>query len=83
MTNSSTLACFGARRILFGSYSNVFPAGWRADRAAEHRAALQAAGVDAAAPIGASLSSRRRQRERENTFAAPRAVPAISGGAPL
>jgi len=44
----STLASFGARRILFGSDSNVFPAGWRADRAAEHRAALQAAGASVA-----------------------------------
>lgn len=44
----STLACFGAGRILFGSDSNVFPAGWRADRAAEHRAALVAAGASEA-----------------------------------
>jgi hypothetical protein len=41
----SSLACFGAKRILFGSDSNVFPAGWRTDRAAEHRAALRAAGA--------------------------------------
>jgi hypothetical protein len=32
---------------LFGSDSNVFPAGWRADRAQAHRQALQAAGADA------------------------------------
>ena len=45
----ATLACFGPQRILFGSDSNVFPAGWRADRAQAHRLALQAAGADAAA----------------------------------
>lgn len=45
----STLAVYGSSRILFGSDSNVFPAGWRADRAREHRAALAAAGADAAA----------------------------------
>lgn len=43
------LAVYGAKRILFGSDSNVFPAGWRADRAREQRAALEAAGADAAA----------------------------------
>jgi predicted TIM-barrel fold metal-dependent hydrolase len=43
----SVLACFGPQRILFGSDSNVFPAGWRADRAQAHRQALQAAGADA------------------------------------
>jgi predicted TIM-barrel fold metal-dependent hydrolase len=59
----STLACFGARRILFGSDSNVFPAGWRADRAAEHRAALQAAGAsDADAEAIFSANARRLLR---------------------
>lgn len=43
------LGVFGPERILFGTDSNVFPAGWRADRLAEQRAALAAAGADAAA----------------------------------
>lgn len=41
------LGVLGPERILFGTDSNVFPAGWRADRLAEQRAALQAAGADA------------------------------------
>jgi predicted TIM-barrel fold metal-dependent hydrolase len=41
------LGVFGARRILFGTDSNVFPAGWRADRLNEQRAALDAAGASA------------------------------------
>lgn len=43
------LGVFGPERILFGTDSNVFPAGWRADRLAEQRAALAEAGADAAA----------------------------------
>jgi predicted TIM-barrel fold metal-dependent hydrolase len=43
------LAVFGPERILFGTDSNVFPAGWRDDRLVEQRAALQQAGADAAA----------------------------------
>jgi predicted TIM-barrel fold metal-dependent hydrolase len=39
------LDVFGPRRILFGTDSNVFPAGWRADRLAEQREALQRAGA--------------------------------------
>jgi predicted TIM-barrel fold metal-dependent hydrolase len=35
----------GPERILFGTDSNVFPAGWRADRYREQRAALQELGV--------------------------------------
>lgn len=41
------LAVFGAQRILFGTDSNTFPAGWRADRLAEQRRALSELGVGA------------------------------------
>jgi uncharacterized protein len=41
------LGVFGPKRILFGTDSNVFPAGWRADRLAEQRAALESAGASA------------------------------------
>jgi len=41
------LEVYGPRRILFGTDSNTFPAGWRADRHAEQRAALQEAGASA------------------------------------
>ena len=37
------LGVFGPERILFGTDSNTFPAGWRADRFAEQREALGAA----------------------------------------
>jgi len=37
------LGVFGPERILFGTDSNTFPAGWRADRLAEQREALGAA----------------------------------------
>jgi uncharacterized protein len=37
------LEVFGPERILFGTDSNTFPAGWRADRLAEQREALAAA----------------------------------------
>jgi predicted TIM-barrel fold metal-dependent hydrolase len=37
------LEVFGPERILFGTDSNAFPAGWRADRLAEQREALGAA----------------------------------------
>jgi len=40
-----TLAVFGAERILFGTDSNVFPAGWRKDRLDEQQAAFRAAGA--------------------------------------
>jgi len=43
------LGVFGPERILFGTDSNVFPAGWRDDRLVEQRAALQQAGADGAA----------------------------------
>ena len=39
---------FGPKRVLFGTDSNVFPAGWRADRLAEQRSALESAGASAA-----------------------------------
>ncbi len=39
------LDVFGARRILFGTDSNVFPGGWRTDRLAEQRAILDGLGV--------------------------------------
>lgn len=41
----TALRVFGPRRILFGTDSNVFPAGWRADRLAEQRAVLAQLGV--------------------------------------
>jgi len=43
------LEAFGPERILFGTDSNVFPAGWRAERVTEQRAALEAAGASTAA----------------------------------
>jgi uncharacterized protein len=42
------LGVFGPKRILFGTDSNVFPAGWRADRLTEQRSALESAGASAA-----------------------------------
>jgi len=39
------LEVFGAERVLFGTDSNVFPAGWRAERLAEQREALGALDV--------------------------------------
>ena len=39
------LGVFGAEGILFGTDSNVFPAGWRADRLTEQREAMTAAGA--------------------------------------
>ncbi len=47
-----TLEVFGPERILFGTDSNTFPAGWRADRLQEQRAALVS--------IRASASDRER-----------------------
>jgi predicted TIM-barrel fold metal-dependent hydrolase len=44
-----TLGVFGHERILFGTDSNVFPAGWRAERLAEQRDALTALGASAEA----------------------------------
>lgn len=41
------LGALGPERVLFGTDSNVFPAGWRADRLAEQRAALTEAGASA------------------------------------
>lgn len=43
-----TLEVYGPRRVLFGTDSNTFPAGWRRDRLDEQRAALSEAGADAA-----------------------------------
>jgi predicted TIM-barrel fold metal-dependent hydrolase len=40
------LAVFGPERILFGTDSNVFPAGWRADRLSDQRAALASLGAE-------------------------------------
>ncbi|MBL8860447.1 MAG: amidohydrolase [Planctomycetes bacterium] len=40
------LEVFGRDRILFGTDSNTFPAGWRQDRHAEQRRALLEAGAD-------------------------------------
>ena len=39
------LQSLGPERILFGTDSNVFPAGWRADRLRDQRAALQTLGL--------------------------------------
>lgn len=44
----AALAVVGPGRILFGTDSNVFPAGWRADRLEEQRASLERLGVAAA-----------------------------------
>ncbi len=41
-----SLDVLGPARILFGTDSNVFPAGWRSDRMEEQQAALSAAGAD-------------------------------------
>lgn len=41
------LDVFGPDRILFGTDSNVFPAGWRAERLAEQRAILDDLGLSA------------------------------------
>jgi len=41
-----SLEVFGRERILFGTDSNTFPAGWRKDRHDEQRRALVAAGAD-------------------------------------
>jgi hypothetical protein len=40
------LGVFGPERILFGTDSNVFPAGWRADRLDEQRTALASFQLD-------------------------------------
>lgn len=40
-----TLDVLGPARVLFGTDSNVFPAGWRAERLAEQREALSSAGA--------------------------------------
>jgi hypothetical protein len=44
----TTLETFGPERILFGTDSNVFPAGWRADRHEGQREALDLLGTSAA-----------------------------------
>lgn len=43
-----SLDVFGAKRILFGTDSNTFPAGWRNDRYEEQHAALASTGADVA-----------------------------------
>ena len=43
-----TLDVFGARRVLFGTDSNTFPAGWRRERYEEQRTLLASASVNAA-----------------------------------
>jgi uncharacterized protein len=40
------LGVFGAERVLFGTDSNVFPAGWRADRLREQQSALASLGAE-------------------------------------
>ena len=53
------LGVFGPERVIFGTDSGVFPAGWRADRLADQRAALAAAGasaVDQAAVFGGNAA---------------------------
>jgi len=42
-----TLDVFGPSRILFGTDSNIFPAGWRRDRFEEQSALLDEVGLDA------------------------------------
>ncbi len=42
---AASLRALGPRRILFGTDSNTFPAGWRADRYREQRALLDELGV--------------------------------------
>lgn len=44
----SALKVFGPERVIFGTDSNVFPAGWRAERRDEQREVLSALGVPAA-----------------------------------
>ncbi len=39
------LEAFGPKRVLFGTDSNTFPAGWRAERRAEQQTALEQVGV--------------------------------------
>jgi predicted TIM-barrel fold metal-dependent hydrolase len=43
-----TIEVFGHERILFGTDSNTFPAGWRKDRFEEQHAALLALGASVA-----------------------------------
>jgi len=53
------LEVFGPERVLFGTDSNVFPAGWRAERLAEQREALGALGLsdaDQAAIFGGNAA---------------------------
>ena len=53
------LEVFGAERVLFGTDSNVFPAGWRAERLAEQREAMGALDVseeDQAAIFGGNAA---------------------------
>jgi len=45
---AASLRVLGPRRILFGTDSNTFPAGWRAERYREQRALLGELGVSAA-----------------------------------
>lgn len=58
------LAVFGPERILFGTDSNVFPAGWRRDRYDEQRAALNSLELDAAALDAISGGNARRLLKR-------------------
>ena len=62
------LDVFGPRRILFGTDSSVFPAGWRRERLEEQRAILEDLGLsgeDRAAILGGNA---------ERLYGAPRAV---------
>jgi predicted TIM-barrel fold metal-dependent hydrolase len=43
-----TIAVFGHARVLFGTDSNAFPAGWRKDRFEEQHAALLSLGTSVA-----------------------------------
>ena len=48
----SALEVFGAQRVLFGTDSNVFPAGWQRDRLDEQRRLFEELGADLPAIFG-------------------------------
>lgn len=54
------LACFGQRRILFGTDSGGFPRGWRRDVHARQRAACEALGLDEATTAAFFAGNARR-----------------------
>ncbi|MDZ4771545.1 MAG: amidohydrolase family protein [Planctomycetota bacterium] len=55
-----TLEVFGHERILFGTDSNTFPAGWRRDRFEEQHAALRTLGTSVAAEEAIFAGNARR-----------------------